>query len=286
MLNRNEKLEIAKRLRHCTEMEMSRDDLELLLDAELAKPEAEMDDELLQEILDLLEDEPTALQQHASWQKIDQRASRKPWQSAVSGLARIAAAIVLLLAVLFATYGTARALNWEFLLRIMRPFAETFMVYTGSSPTPAPTNPDSEVYSDADLTFTQTTFATLADCPDMIDGYPAKPAWMPERFAYDQGSMYSDLQVTSITHVFSSSDGQCIMDISKFRNTEDATSYHFEQLPDEITTVNLVGYQVAIYHNTDQVTVTASWLAENTNYFITGAIGQEEIVSIIESMMK
>lgn len=286
MMNRNEKLEIAKRLRHLTEMEMSRDDLEQLLDAELSKPESEMDTELVQEILELLEEAPTQEQQREAWKKTSKRLQFKPWQPVVSRLARIAAAIVLLVAILFATYGTAQALNWEFLLRLMRPFAETFMVYSGNDPEPTPTPQTSEVYSDASLTCTRTEFTALADCPDQIDGYPAKPAWMPERFVYLQGSMYTDLQVTSITHIFKSTDGTCIIDITKFSDSKDATSYHFEQLPDENVSMNVAGYQIAVYHNTDNARLTASWLSENTNYFITGPITKEEVVSILDNMMK
>ena len=284
MMNRNEKLEIAKRLRHLTEMEMSRDDLEELLDAELAKPEAEMDAELIEQVLELLEEAPTPVQQHASWQKLNKRLSAKRWQPVVTGLARIAAAVVLLLAIMFATYGTAQALNWEFLLRLMKPFAETFMVYTGSSPT-TEANPD-VVYSDINLQFTHQAFTSLADCPNEIDGYPAKPVWMPERFKYVQGNMYTDLHVTSFSHTFSCTDGWCIVDITKFRSHEDATSYYFEQLPEDTTPIYVAGYQVAFYRNTSNAHLTASWLAENTHYCITGALSEEEIILIIESIMK
>jgi len=286
MLNRNEKLEIAKRLRHSEEMEMSRDDLALMLDAELNKPEAEMDTELVQQILELLEEAPSQTQQHEAWKKTHKRLKVKQWQPVVSGLTRIAAVGVILVAIMFATYGTAHALNWEFLLRLMKPFAETFMIYSGDTPDPTPVPQTSEVYSDIELTFTQEEFTTLADCPDKVGGYPAKPIWMPERFTYLQGSMYSDMQVTSITHVFKSSDGSCIFDISKFRDNKDATSYHYEQLPAENTTMYVAGYQLAIYYNTDNAKLTASWLAENTNYFITGPISKEEVISILESMMK
>lgn len=285
-MDRNEKLEIAKRLRHSTEMEMSRDDLEKLLDAELMKPEAEMDAELVQQILELLEDNPSPMQQHTSWRKLDKRLSFKRWQPVVTGLARIAVIVVMLVALTYASYGTAQALNWEFLLRLMRPFAETFMVYTGKSPESTPLPQTEEVYGDFDMTFSQQEFTTLADCPDQIDGYPAKPAWMPDHFEYLQGSMYSDYQVTSITHVFKSDAGSCIIDISKFRDNKDATSYHFEQLPADGTTMNVADYQVAVYHNTDEATLTASWLAENTHYFITGVFSQEELFLTIDSMMK
>lgn len=286
MMNRNEKLEIAKRLRLSTESELSRDDLEQMLDAELSKPEAEMDTELVQQILEMLEETPSQAQQREDWRKTDKRLKLKQWQPVVSGLTRIAAVGVILVAIMFATYGTAQALNWEFLLRLMKPFAETFMVYSGDDPVATQEPKVNEVYSDIELTFTQAEFTTLADCPDKVDGYPAKPVWMPERFTYLQGSMYSDMQVTSISHVFRSAEGSCIIDISKFGDSKDAISYQFEQLPAENVSMYVAGYQVAFYHNTRNAKVTASWVAENTHYFVTGSISEEEIISILETMMK
>ncbi len=286
MMNRNEKLEIAKRLRLSTESELSRDDLEQMLDAELSKPEAEMDTELVQQILEMLEETPSQVQQREAWRKTDKRLKLKQWQPVVTGLTKIAAVGVILVALMFATYGTAQALNWEFLLRWIRPFAETFMVYTGDKPTPTPLPQGDVVYDDFTMTFTQQEFTTLADCPDKIDGYPVKPVWMPARFAHLQSSLYSDLHVTSISHLFNSSEGWCIVDITKFGNNKDATSYYYEQLPDDNTSMYVTGHQIAFYYNTDNTMLSASWLFENTNYVITGTISRDEIISIIESMMK
>lgn len=286
MMNRNEKLEIAKRLRLSTESELSRYDLEQMLDAELSKPEAEMDTELVQQILELMEETPSQEQQRKSWQKTSKRLKFKQWQPVVSGLTRIAAVGVILVAIMFATYGTAQALNWEFLLRLMRPFAETFTIYSGDKPDPTPEPVISEVYDDVGMEFTQTEFATLADCPDKIDGYPIKPIWMPERFEYLQGSMYSDAHITSITHVFTSNGEYCVIDISMLQDKNEANAYRFEQIPAENMSVYAAGYQIAFYNNTDNTALTASWLAENTTYFITGPISKEDILSIIESMMK
>lgn len=286
MINRNEKLEIAKRLRLSTESELSRDDLEQMLDAELSKPEAEMDAELIQQILEMLEETPSQAQQREAWRKTDKRLKLRQWQPVVTGLTRIAAVGVVLVALMFATYGTAQALNWEFLLRWMRPFAETFMIYSGNEPESSPEPVISEVYDDVGMGFTQAEFATLADCPDEINGYPVKPVWMPERFTYLQGSMYSDEQITSITHVFSSNDGYCVIDISMLQDKNDANAYRFEQIPAENMSVYAAGYQIAFYNNTDNTLLTASWLSENTTYFITGPISKEDILLIIESMMK
>ena len=83
MMNRNEKLEIAKRLRHSEEMEMSCDDLEALMEAELNKPKDEMDTELVQQILELLEEAPSQVQQHDAWEKTHNRLKFKQWQPVV-----------------------------------------------------------------------------------------------------------------------------------------------------------------------------------------------------------
>lgn len=286
MMNRNEKMEIAKRLRHSKEMEMSRDDLEAMLEAELSKPETEMDAELVQQILEMLEEAPSQEQQRGAWQKTSKRLMLKQWQPVVSGLTRFAAAIVILVAVLLATYGTAKALNWEFLLRWMKPFAETFMIYSGDDPAPTSAPSEITIFEDFDIEFTQQEYATLADCPDKIDGYPAKPVWMPERFAYLQGSMYSDMQLTSITHLFQSDSDTCVIDISMVKDENNEDAYEFEQLPAENSSTFAAGYLVAFYHNTRNAQTTASWVAENTHYCITGSISEEEIISILEAMMK
>jgi len=286
MMNRNEKMEIAKRLRHSKEMEMSRDDLEAMLESELSKPEAEMDTELVQQILELIEEAPSQEKQHDAWEKTSKRLKLRQWQPVVTGLTRFAAAIVILVAVLFATYGTAKALNWEFLLRWMKPFAETFMIYSGDDPAPTSAPSEITIFEDFDMEFTQQEFATLADCPDEIDGYPAKPVWMPERFTYLSGSMYSDIQLTSITYVFSTDMDNCVFDIVILKNENNTNTYQFEQLPAENMSTFVEGNQITFYRNSDEATLTASWMRENAHYSITGSVSEEEINKIIDSMMK
>lgn len=286
MLNRNEKLEIAKRLRHLTEMEMSRDELELLLDAELNKPEDELDEAFVQQLLELLEDGPTPEQQRKAWQKLDKQLTRQRWQPALKGIGRIAAVAVLLAAIMFATYGTAQALNWDFLLRLMKPFAETFMLYSGENPAVTPQPESSPIYGDFDLDFIQEDFAALADCPETMDGHPVRPVWMPERFTYVQGSMYTDLHITSFTHVYGCEGGSCIMDVTLHENVNEANAYHFEQIPADAVSTYAAGCQVAFYRNTRNEQLTASWVHQNVHYCLTGTLSEEEIISILEQMMK
>ena len=286
MMNRNEKLEIAKRLRLSTESELSRDDLEQMLDAELSKPEAEMDTELVQQILEMLEETPSQAQQREAWRKTDKWLKLKQWQPFVTGLTKIAAVGVILVALMFATYGTAQALNWEFLLRLMKPFAETFMVYSGDTPEATPVPMTSEVYSDVERTYNQAEFTTLADCPDTIEGYPAKPVWMPERFTYLQGSMYADTLITSITHVYQSDMGICIIDISLLDDANDVDSYSYEQTENQPTHSEYVqGYPATFYYNNEGQLTSASWIVNNAHYNIAGRMSKDEILQILTSIL-
>lgn len=287
MLNRNEKLEIAKRLRLSTESEMSRDDLEKLLEEELTKPDAEMDATLVQMILELLEDGPSEEEQHDAWQQIEnQLSSKRRWQPALNMLARIAAIGVILLAVMFTMYGTARAFNWEFLLRWMRPFAETFMLYSGDLPEATAVPAPSEVYSDAVSDIAQTEFTSLADCPDEIAGYPAKPVWMPERFAYVQSSYYADAQMSSITHLYQCDDGVCIVDVIVYNPDNGVNSYSYEQTNSTSYTTNVAGYDATYYKNNEGGLISAAWMDEAANYSINGSLSEEELTTILTTMMK
>ena len=49
---------------------MRKEELGLLLESELEKPEGEMNTELIQRILEYLEPTPSLEQQYASWEKI------------------------------------------------------------------------------------------------------------------------------------------------------------------------------------------------------------------------
>ena len=140
--------------------------------------------------------------------------------------------------------------------------------------------------TDQVIPITQKEFTTLAECPDEINGYSIRPVWMPEQYVYSHGSLYSDMHMTSVVHVFTNAAERCIIDITVFKENNDFNVYQFEQIPDENMSTYVSGYQITFYRNTDNKMLTASMMVENAHYCITGTISEEEIVSIFESMMK
>lgn len=298
MPGQQEKQEILRRLRCDTETEMSRDDLERMLEEEMAKPEEQLDTALVGEIVMLLEQGASAQEQAAAWRATAEqlppsRADGQPEKRtspAVKWVLRFAAVLLVAFVMMAATYKTAEAFNWQLVLRLMRPVAETFMLYTGRQPEatlpPAdePAMPE-EPYDDGGKTTQAQEFMALADAPDHLQGYPVKPYGVPERFVYLQGSVYSDDLNTSVTHVFAGAAGMCIFTATILNDADMMSAQLYERTDEEPQERYIAGCRVVFYFNSDDATMAASWVRESTQYGIFGAITEEELTAIVESTM-
>ncbi|MBQ8554814.1 MAG: DUF4367 domain-containing protein [Clostridia bacterium] len=284
MLNHNEKLEIVKRLQNDPEADMTQADMEKLLDQELAKPEEEIDAALVDALLALLDEhEPTEEEIRASWAQLEAASGKKALPPIVQKVGRIAAIVVLAVAAVFATYGTAEAFHWEQVLRLLRPVAETFSLYSNNQATEPPVTRDGTAYSDAPTGISQQVYATLADCPQTFDSYPVQPSWMPERFAFLQGSLYADDNTAVMTVAYLADEGACILTTTFFRNEKTVSNFEYERTLSNPDVRILAGQEVAYYHNTDQGMLSASWVIEKAHYFITGPVTEDELTRIVES---
>lgn len=283
MLNQQVLQGIMERLHLDAETEMTRDELERILNEELAKPEEQMDAELIQDIVQLLEDGVTAQEQETAWKATARQLPGKRMHPAVKWAVRIAATLVMVLGLSALTYETAEAFNWQLILRLMKPFAETFMLYSGEQPNS--TVPTGEKYSDSVKEEGPSQYMSIDESPEFLLGYPARPHGIPERFAYLQGSSYIDDTITMITHVFSSDSGVCIFSVTVM-NVEDQTASHqFERTVEETQDVYIAGCCVTYYLNSDDSTVSAYWTLDNARYSIFGAIDEAELALIVEATM-
>ena len=283
MLNQRDLLEIMKRLRIDAETEMTRDGVESMLNEELSKPEEEMDAELVQELVLLLEDGVSGQAQENAWKATAKQLPGKRWHPVMKWGARIAAALVIVLGLTVLTYRTAEAFNWQQLLRLMRPFAETFMLYAGEQPGSTVTS--GEKYGDGVKAEEPCQYAGIEESPELLQGHPARPGGMPERFAYLQGSYYSDDLNTTITHVYSCDGGICIFTLVILNGQEHTVSHQFERTIAETQDVYIAGFPVTYYFNSDDATMSAYWTQDNARYSIFGVINEAELELIVESTM-
>lgn len=283
MLKNQELSEIMKCMHNDAETEMSRDVLEDMLNKELCKPEEEMDADLVRELLLLLEDGVTGQEQQEAWRATAEQLPVRRMHPVLKWGARLAATLVILLGLSALTYKTAEAFNWQLVLRLMRPFAETFMLYAG--PQPVEEAAPIVTYGETAKPDEPRQYASVEEVPAQLLGYPARPYGMPERFTYLQGSCYSDDLSTSLTHVYSSDDGICIFTLLILNDSEQITSYQYERTPEETREQYFAGCRVTYYLNSDDMTMSAYWTQDNAQYSIFGGIDEAELERIVEATM-
>lgn len=314
MMNQNEKLELIRKMQNDSGMEMSCDDLEKLLEEELGKSESEMDTELVAELLELLEESQADLQsgyeqtgyaqsvaklepdlavkqaKAASWKRLEKQLKARQLKSAVHGMGRwlihAAAVIVALLALSYGMFSTAQAFDWKFLLRLFEPVAETFHLYSNNQPekmVPSVANGQTK-YTEADSEYQTVTYATYDELPDTYHGYAVKPGWLPERFSYLQGSSYDDGNLASITVVYSAKNEKCILSMTCFSDSDTIVGFDLEKNKDKNSAKYIAGYPVTFYYNTENSTLSASWINDDAHYTMTGTLTEEEMIRAIEQL--
>lgn len=299
MMNQNEKFELVKMLQTNSGMEMSTHDLEKLLEEELAKPETEMDVALIADLLELLEDEAATGQAmnaeqtiQASWKRLEQKLTAKTVKRkacvAMKWFTHAAAGLVLLLALAYGMFSTAQAFHWRFLLKLFEPLAETFQLYTNNQeePTAPVTQAPDVVYMDAETEFQTVTHATLEEFPDEYAGYWVKPVGMPERFRFLQGSTYKDPNMAKLSSYYLSDQGVCVWTATYVTEEGTIAGFEFEKNKGSVESEYVDGVLVTYYFNSDNGTVSASWVVDTMHYSIVGLLTPEEISIIIEKIFE
>ena len=273
-----------ERLKNSQETEVSAHELREMLDAELSKPADEIDTSFVEDMLALLDDyEPASEAQTASWnavlRKVETQRRKRRFATARSA-AGIAAAVVIAFALF--SIGTAKAFRWTFLLKWLEPLAETFGIHTElSSPEPTVCPADVAI---GQTTFSQTEYSSLEEMPAEIDGYAAIPGWVPERFVFSYGLVYRDENMSVSSILFTAGDEWMNYQITIYHTEREIMDFEYEKTVRELTVDGIGEYEVTIYHNSRNNTLSASWIDRDASYTITGAISEEELRSIIESI--
>lgn len=292
MLSREEMMEIVRRMCEDTEPDMTEEELQQMLEAELAKDKDEMDMSLVKELLLTLEEGATQQEQEEALQRVLARLrSRRKLPTALRAMGRIAVIILVILGLLTVTYKTAEAFNWEFLLRLLNPGAETFTLYTGGEPgqdgtgEASPAAPGEAIYDDELKPGEPAMYASPDEVPGTLRGYPVRPQGMPERMTYLQGSAFCDDLSTTVTHVFLDGQNTCIFTMMIVHADVDASSMEYEKTVADVTQIQVAGCDLTYYHNSDDANIYASWTRAQAQYSVFGVLTVEELMQIVEATM-
>ena len=125
---------IIARLAEDRETELTQYELNTLLEQEISKAESEIDTALVEEILKTLEESPSAQEKSTAWQAIERKTQRKKGWMNLTTARRIVACLLVLITISALSVGSAYAFNWTFLLKLLKPLAESFGIYSANTP--------------------------------------------------------------------------------------------------------------------------------------------------------
>ncbi|MBQ8506062.1 MAG: DUF4367 domain-containing protein [Clostridia bacterium] len=277
---------IIERLSLENDMELMQLEISRMLEEELSKPVNEVDMQLVDELLDMLEAERTTEKERAQgWNGIQKGMRAHRQRRWVRALSRTAAGIVVLAALFFVSFETAKAFRWTHLLKLLAPVAETFGIYSTSSMDSKAPIPNDIAYTDAETEFSQQTIFSLEEMPAEKDGFRVIPQWLPERFAFQQGAVYEDPDMMEISVSYQAGDDILVIRMMLSYNDESVFGYEYERTLNEPLTEDINGRELSYYHNTDSERMSASWIDQGAHYQISGNISHEELTQIVGSMM-
>ncbi len=274
---------IAEYLKSDSETELMPYDLNEMLEQELSKPETEVDGQLIREILELMETkDPSPKEKEECWNAVQSKVKKTVRRkSPLRWTCGIAAGLVVLFLI---SFETARAFNWTFLLKYLDPVAQAFGLYSMSNvDQQAAENP--HAYTDEFTEYKQIDYHSLADMPAQLWGQSILPGWVPERFAFVNGTIYEDENMASASLYFGGEgDDTLSLILSFYKNEEDITSYVYEVSTADQNRMTVAGRALTYYFNDDGQIRAVSAIEEKAHFFIGGSISQEELDRIVASM--
>ena len=284
MPNRSNSSEIAKRLINDKNAELMPLELNRILEEELAKPEVEIDVQLVDELLELLEEaEPSEVEKRRMWQGISDRLDKKePDRRVRFSWRRVAVIVVAAILLLTMTLGVAQALRWTFLLKLLEPLAQTFGIVTTDQLTESDSI-EGEVSVEGDDT-EQIVYDSFEAMPKTYKGHVVVPGWVPERYAFDHGTFFDNGWVEKHTVSYRYNDQSLSIDMTAYQEENTIVDFQYERALEEPVSIDIEGVEVLLYENSDEGSIYAAWVDNNVNYNLFGILTREELIQIITSM--
>ena len=291
--------EQVRQILHHSSKEVTKEKLNEILEKELQKPDNEVDLELVDEILaELNPMEVTPDEISASWTRLEAkinqngptakagtektaRARKRIRRPLLVSLRRAALAAVAVVLLFFVSLGSARAMRWTFLLKLLNPIAQTFGISLDEL---KPDTPPAEAYSSSIDAQSMQQFFTEDEIPIEYNGYRIKLSNIPERFAFYNGMFYPNQQMDTFNITYKTGDEWLFYNVNIFDTDQVGIEYQFETTM-EVQEKRQIGMiELTFYHNGDDETQYVSWVDRNAHYSIYGYISLEELTDIINGI--
>ena len=285
MMSNQIKSKIMERLANDPTLEMNYDDLEQLLEAELAKPADEIDAVLVDEILDAMNaPEPDPEQMRRSWHAVKASLPRQAKAHVPQAIVRFGAVAAAVIMIMFVTLREAEAFRWTLIEKILKPVAETFGIVITNQEDITPEETESTLYSIEDAPSTFIEYASLEEIPETAHGYLIRPKWIPEDFKLSGASLYSTTGIDIYSLDFVNNDRTFNLYIHIYTDEDTVYSYEFERTLDIPIEKAIGQHIVTFYTNADDEHQSTLWIYENAHYRLFGELTINEIEKFISLM--
>ena len=274
-----------ERLANDATLEMNYDDLEQLLEAELAKPADEIDAVLVDEILDAMNaPEPDPEQMRRSWHAVKANLPRQAKAHVPQAIVRFGAVAAAVIMIMFVTLREAEAFRWTLIEKILKPVAETFGIVISNHEDITPEENESRLYSIEDTPIDSIEFESLEDIPESALGYLIRPKWIPEGFSLASASLHPGFGVDIYSMDFTDGKKWFNFYIHVLTNDESFYDYRFERHLDIPIEMVIGQHNVTFYSNAEDDMQSVFWVYENAYYSLFGDITVDEVMSFIKHM--
>ena len=285
MMSNQIKSKIMERLANDPTLEMNYDDLEQLLEAELAKPADEIDAVLVDEILDAMNaPEPDPELMRRSWHAVKASLPRQAKAHVPQAIVRFGAIAAAVIMIMFVTLREAEAFRWTLIEKILKPVAETFGIVIEDQKEITPEETDSTLYTIENTPSEYIDYALLEDIPEISHEYLIRPKWIPEGYTLSNASMYSNADIEIYSLNFANGDNWFSLNIDVLINLDAFYSHKFERNLDIPTEIQIGQHNVTVYSNANDQYQSAFWICENAYYYLTGTLTSDEILSFVKRM--
>lgn len=267
-------------------LDVTVDELNALLAAELKKPAEQIDAELVAEILKALGGAtPDPVRKQQGWLRVKKHLRPTNRRSRRFVLQLVAS--ILVVCILMITLSTnATASRWTFIQKILKPIAQTFGILVDEQPdvSPAPTAAVSICYTVGKSHSSRVSYPTLEDVPLSYRGYTIRPTFIPEGYVYVGGSLFTSTNADIFAMDFVSGDDWITLSVHILPPEGTVSFYEFEQTLESPIERQIGRHVVTFYTNATDEVQSVSWVHENAHYFLSGEITDDAIVQFIERM--
>lgn len=283
----NDSNKILDRLFNHNDTELMPNELRQLLDAELAKPEDEMDTQLISDIIDLLDIEPpTPAEKKADWSAIEKKYRRKRRLPRV--LRSIAITAASIVAVFLISLTSAKAFNWTFLLKFLLPVAQTFGII--SSDYTVDDGQETEYRFEDATTSQEIDFTSLDDLPSQIGDVIVESNCVPDGYEFIQGTWFKSVELEKCNFLFQDGTQKdnpawFAIDVMEFDGDKSPTiDFEYERQLKVPQVISIDGIDVTLYYNSDDMGISVSWLQGNKHFNLQGTLTEDDLTYIITAL--